>query len=127
MPYPRPPRHRRRLALALAALLALVAVGASPAVAGTYTINGTCGLWDAYNDDPAHIAVYAQCPALTARNVRGNFTTPASGTGGGWRFTAPPGSGIAAAAISYLSGGHNGWQAAMYEEGAFGYMFSNCP
>jgi hypothetical protein len=96
-------------------------------MAGTYTVTGTCGLWDAYNSDPAHVSVYGGCGSLVARNVGGNFSSPATGAAGGWQFVAPPGTGISGAAISYYARGWNGWQSAMYEVGGFGLTLFNCP
>lgn len=124
----RPRRTASAIRLALA-LIALVGVAAptSPAVAGTYTITGTCGLWDPYNADPAHIAVLGSCPSLVARNVGGSFSTPVNGVGGGWRFAAPSGAGISSASISYYARGWNGWQATLFEEGGIGQLGFNCP
>src|SRR5215218_4281931 len=101
MPYAHRTRSHTVSALRLLlAFAALASIHATVAEAGSYTINGTCGLWDPYNVDPAHIAVYGGCGGLIARNAGGNFSTPVNGTGGGWRFVAPGGTGISGASIS---------------------------
>jgi hypothetical protein len=114
MPYPRAPRHRRRLALALSALLTIAAITAPAAFAGSYTVSGTCGLWEPYNASPAHIAVYGGCgsPGIV-RNAGGNFDTPA-GVGGGWRLTAPPGAWLTGATVTVHAIGRNGWQTTVF-------------
>src|SRR5213083_1487354 len=103
MPYAPRPSRPRRFVLALVAILAVATAFVCPAFAGTYTINGTCGLWDPYDTDPGHIAVYGGCGQLVARNVGGNFSSLPNGVGGGWRFAAPPGAGISQVAISYYA------------------------
>jgi hypothetical protein len=128
MPYAH--RSRRRSAALVRLVLALAVVSCSQATlaeAGNYTISGTCGLWDPYNVDPAHIAVLSSCPSLVARNVGGSFTTPVNGVGGGWRFVAPSGAGISSASISYFARGWSGWQATLLEEGGSGVAGFNCP
>jgi hypothetical protein len=107
-----------------AAALAL----APSARAGTFTIRGTCGLWDAFNAIPSRIAVYPDCPTLVARNVGGAVSTPA-GPPGGWVFYAPGGTSIASFTIEGNFYGTSGWQAAGYTEGgAFsGVPFASCP
>jgi hypothetical protein len=126
MPYALRPLLARPL-LALAVTLSLASVSAPPATAGTYTVIGTCGLWDPYNADPAHIALQTAGCSLIARNVGGNFTTPVNGVGGGWRFVAPPGTGVSMAGISYYARGWNGWQSTLFEEGGAGVLGFNCP
>jgi hypothetical protein len=130
MPYPRAPRHRRRLApaltLALSALLSIAAITAPAAIAGSYTVSGTC-LWEPYNASPAHIAVYGGCGSpMIARNVGGSFNSPA-GVGGGWRFAAPPGASLTGATTTVHAIGRSGWQAAVFEEGGGGALLVNCP
>src|SRR4051794_317251 len=57
MPYPLHPLRALWSRAALGAMIALAVAGATPALAGTYRVVGTCGLWDPYNADPAHITV----------------------------------------------------------------------
>src|SRR4051794_22690770 len=53
MPYFHRPHRSTGLAIRLTiALAALACPHATTAVAGTYTINGTCGLWDPFDHDP---------------------------------------------------------------------------
>ena len=93
MPYPRPPRHRRRLDPRARAQLRC-SIAASPrraAFAGTYTVSGTCGSGTPYNADPAHIAVYGGCrtPDRAQRRRQLHHARPASAAAGA--STAPPG------------------------------------
>ena len=91
---------------AVAGIAALLSI--SPAArAGTYTISGTCGLWDAYNYRPDRIAVYPECYGLVARNVGGPFSTPA-GAAGGWSFSAPAGTSIDSFSLQGSMGGVQG-------------------
>lgn len=123
MPYPR--SSRARLASLAAVILAALAAATAPAaVAGTYTISGTCGLWDPYNNNPSAVAVYASCPTLVARNVYGPFTSPA-GADGGWVLNAPAGAGVSSVMTAGNAIGKNGWQATLYA--ASGNVFMNCP
>ena len=64
---------------------------ASAADAGTYYVAQTCGAWGPFNNAPARLAVYTECPALVVRNVGGPFSS-AAGQEGRWDFYAPPGS-----------------------------------
>src|SRR4051794_33290253 len=111
-------------AIGIAALLAI----APAAGAGTYTISGTCGLWDAFNYRPDRIAVYPECYALIARNVGGPFSTPA-GAQGGWSFSAPGGTSIDSFRLQGSMSGVSGWQATGYLQGGWlnGEAFENCP
>ena len=117
----------RSLTGLLAAAL-LVVASPSPAVAGSYTVTGTCGAWDAVNNDGLHIAVFAGCPTLTARNVQGDFRTGPGATGG-WVFSAPPGTGISAIRLSGTMIGTGNWQSSIYLEGGAtsGTLLENCP
>jgi hypothetical protein len=116
--------HRsRRATLVVIATLALLSVAASNASAGTYTVSGTCGFWDGYNNNPANVAVYAACPTLVTRNVYGNFTSPV-GVEGGWVLNPPPGASISSFTTAGNAAGFNGWQATLY---AGGQTFMNCP
>ena len=96
--------------------------------AGTYTVTGTCGLWDPYGTTASGITVYQDCPGLWARNIGGNFTTP-SGQGGGWAFRAPAGTWINSFSLQGPMLGTGGWQVAGYLEGGSGpgVNFENCP
>jgi hypothetical protein len=122
MPYARP-LPARRAALALISLFAICGVIASTATAGTYTVSGTCGFWDAYNNNPANVAVYVACPTLVARNVYGGFTSP-GGVEGGWVLNPPAGASISSVLTAGNASGFNGWQATLY---AGGQLFMNCP
>jgi hypothetical protein len=122
MPHACPPRVRR-LWLLLATIVALGAASPPAAVAGTYTVTGTCGFWDPYNSSPAYVAVYASCPTLVTRNVYGGFSSPV-GAEGGWILNPPPGASISSFTTAGNAAGFNGWQATLY---AGGQIFTNCP
>jgi hypothetical protein len=119
---------RRTLVAALIAATSAVATVVAPASAGTYTVTGTCGLWEPYNTANSGITVYPECYALWARNVGGAFTTP-SGPGGGWVFRAPAGTWIHGFTLQGPMYGTRGWQAAGYYEGGStpGRDFEACP
>ena len=106
-------------ALAVAGTLATVA----PAHAGTYTVSGTCGLWQPYSNNSARMAVYADGCRLVTRNTYGGFSSP-QGTAGGWRMSAPAGAAIAAFSIKADLKGTKGWDAAVF---ANGLVFAVCP
>ena len=72
------------------------------------------------------IAVYPECPGLRARQSYGAYSTPA-GVGGGWRFDAPPGTGIVDVALQGSLKGYNGWQASAYTEGPSARELVGCP
>lgn len=79
---------------------------APPASAGTYTVNGTCSAWTAFNAQPNRITAYPECGHLRARNVLGNFRTPRNDVGGGWRFDVPAGTSIRQVDLNaYITGG----------------------
>jgi hypothetical protein len=120
--------RQRRIWGGLLAACSLVAAGASPASAGTYTVTGTCEMWTAWNWFPTGIAVYPTCPTLIARKVGGAFST-AAGSAGGWRFDAPAGASIHQFVLNGYLFGYNGWQAAgMYEGGSQnGGAWESCP
>src|SRR4051812_23652140 len=128
MPHPHPITRRARLAGATLATLAALATAPPHAVAGTYTVTGTCGAWDPYVTPNSGITVFTVCPTLEARNIGGNFTTPA-GQGGGWTFHAPAGTWINNFALQGAMLGTRGWQAAGYLEGGAtpGLNFEGCP
>jgi hypothetical protein len=69
-----------------------------------------------YNTSADHIAVYGACPALVARNVAGNFTSP-PGVQGGWSVDAPPGTTIAAVTLHGEFRATNGWLVTGYTTG----------
>ena len=66
-----PARNRQRRHRLLVAILTLTAIllPAAPASAGTYTVAGTCGLWEPYNTANSGITVFPNCHELWARNV----------------------------------------------------------
>ncbi len=114
--------RKRGCWLALMALSCLAIP--SPATAGTYTVTQTCGVWDAFNNAPAHIAIYTECPGLVLRNVGGPFNA-AAGQEGRWDFNAPPGALIERVFLSGSILGGSGWQATMLTNS--GEILENCP
>src|SRR4051794_22849591 len=128
MPHPCPNLRRARLVGATLATLAAFATAAPIATAGTYTVTGTCGMWDPYVTANSGITVFPACPGLYARNIGGNFTTP-SGQGGGWAFRAPAGTWINTFTLQGNMLGTGGWQVAGYLEGgsSAGVNFEGCP
>ena len=119
---------RRTFLAALIAATSAIATVAVPASAGTYTVTGTCGLWEPYNTQTDRLAVFPECPSMQARNSGGAFTTPA-GQGGGWVFRAPAGTWIQGFTLQGPMLGTRGWQAAGYYEGGStpGRDFEACP
>ena len=63
----------------IGSLLALGVALLVPATAnaGTYTVSGTCGLWQGYGSNGPYLTMYPACPELVVRNVGGPFSTPA--------------------------------------------------
>jgi hypothetical protein len=114
-----------------AAVLALVACGLAPASAGAgvYQVSG-CNTWSPYNASPGLVTVYSACPGFVARNVGGNFSSPASAEGG-WVFGAPAGTQIVGLSLAGQLRGLDGWQAALWSAGGGSpggiYMLQNCP
>src|SRR3954465_12809846 len=98
------------------AALAIGAFWSAPAAAGTFTVSGTCGLWQPFNNRADRVAVFAQCPQLNTRNTFGSFTTPA-GRAGGWTFTAPSGTAISSFAVEAAIYARNGWTSGVYLNG----------
>src|SRR5215218_4336228 len=87
-------RSPHALLPALIATVVALLCAAAPGQAGTYTVSGTCGLWEPYNNNAARMSVYNDGCLLVARNTFGGFSS-SQGTQGGWRMTAPPGASIA--------------------------------
>jgi hypothetical protein len=121
-------RSARQLAVLIAVACVALAASPLPARAGTYTVAGTCGLWDPFDTGGSGITLYATCPSLWARNVGGNFATGAGGHAG-WVFYAPAGTTINGFYLQGPMTGTRGWQATGYLEGG-GWsagVFENCP
>src|SRR3954469_6302195 len=88
------PCFRALRATIVAAGVTLALVGApGRAEAGTYTISGTCGLWEPFSVGASGITAFPNCPELWARNLGGAFSTPPGGAAG-WVFHAPAGTWI---------------------------------
>jgi hypothetical protein len=117
------PSHHRSLLAIMVTVVALLAT-AAPAQAGTYTVYGTCGLWEPYNNNGARMAVYYDGCRLVTRNTYGGFTSP-QGTEGGWRMTAPAGATLDGFHISASLKGTAGWDAAIFDNG--GFRHAVCP
>lgn len=125
------PRRTSRSPLKLLAIAgtAAILIGMAitePARAGSYTVTGTCSAWSPWGTTATWVAVYPACPSLYARNVLGNFKT-AAGVGGGWRFDAPSGTAISAITLEGTMRGQNGWQSAVFTEGANPHQIQGCP
>lgn len=118
-----PTPHRRILAVLIATVVALPAL-AAPVRAGTYTVSGTCGLWEPYNSNAARMAVYNDGCRLVTRNTFGGFNSP-QGTQGGWRMTAPAGATISSFWLLASLKGTRGWDAAVFDNG--GFTHAVCP
>ncbi len=118
---------RRVLLVVLLAIGYALAEPHTDAEAGTYTVTGTCGVWEPWTTSGG-IAVFTECPSLWARNAGGAYTTPA-GQNGGWVFRAPPGTWINNFTLQGPFMGTQGWQAAGYYEGGItnGRDFEGCP
>lgn len=120
-------RHFVRLSWLLPLALALAVLDTS-AYAGTYTVNATCGAWQAVNNASHGLAIYPACPTLVVRNVVGNSTTPETANAA-WIFEAPPGTSLQSAILGGSMIGVKGWQATIYPLGGptSGTALENCP
>jgi hypothetical protein len=110
----------------------------SSAVAGTYTVTGTCALWRPYTNGVEWVSPSATCPQLKVFHPINGLTSPVGGEGG-WVFDAPAGAGVASFTLQGNLLGTNGWQAAVIPAnaspvencpgsncpGAYKYMFGN--
>jgi hypothetical protein len=117
--------HTRTLA-ALLTIVSAIALPSTTAHAGGYSVSGTCGIWSAYSNNGARMAVYPDgCNTfLLARNTFGNFTS-SQGTQGGWLITAPPGAAITGLSFFGTLKGTKGWDAALLDNG--GTVDAVCP
>src|SRR4051794_7722677 len=116
-------RLTRAVLTGIAIQLLSVAIAATPARAGSYTVTGTCGQW---TTGGSGVAIFPACPQLVVRNVYQAQLTP-YGAGGGWRFEAPAGTTIASASLRGSLVASNGWQAHVYTEGANARELMVCP
>src|SRR5829696_3290427 len=120
-------RRHNRASTALASAASALALAFVPAAAqaGSYTVNGQCGIWGPFNNNGARVAVYNNgCGGLVARNTFGNFTS-GQGTQGGWAVTAPAGTVIAGFTINGFFKGTSGWDAALFDNA--GRTYVSCP
>src|SRR5215208_6727284 len=107
-------RNHQRVLLAMALTAVALVAAPLPAHAGTYTVHGTCGLWEPYSNNGARMAVYYDGCRLVTRNTYGGFTSP-QGTEGGWRMSAPAGAALDGFHISGSLKGTAGWDAAVLD------------
>jgi hypothetical protein len=107
-----PQVSKRAIAIRATFLLSAVLAWPAAAGAGSFTVSGSCGLWQAYNNTPAYLAVYPSCPELVTRNSGASTAAP-PGAEGGWIFYAPGGTSVASFAVQGALLGTSGWQAAL--------------
>jgi hypothetical protein len=105
-------------------MLTAVLLWPSAAGAGTFTVSGSCGLWQPYNNSPGYVSVYPACPELVTRNSGASTPAPTSSEGG-WIFYAPAGTSVASFAVQGALLGTSGWQAALIPSA--GIPVENCP
>ena len=101
----------------------VVALTAAPAYAGTYPVIGGCD-WSPSNSHPGNITVFGDCGSLTARHVRGAFSTPL-GAVGHWTFYAPSGTTLGAVQMEGVVNGSGGWESTVFTE--TGSVLAACP
>src|SRR5262245_37239136 len=101
----------RQVLVGLAFAFALVPASAPTARAGTYTISGTCGVWDPENYTPGRVVPSSACPNLFLNLVPGAPSPVSAETR--WAFNAPPGTGVSSFNVQALLFGREGWQAVL--------------